>query len=103
MSFPWQAERTIEPELAFELIKIQFPFLKPLQLTLLGVGWDNSAFLLDKKYVFRSDSVWFGMISVPKKFALALQFSQLGVSFRIRWLLNTLFREQFEHFQAIVR
>ena len=53
MSFPWQAERTIEPELAFELIKIQFPFLKPLQLTLLGVGWDNSAFLLDKKYVFR--------------------------------------------------
>lgn len=53
MSFPWQAERAIEPELALELIKIQFPFLKPRQLTLLGVGWDNSAFLLDEKYIFR--------------------------------------------------
>ena len=43
-----------------------------------------------KKYFFRSEAVWFGYISRYKNYVLALQFPQLGVSFRIRWLLNTL-------------
>lgn len=35
------------------LIAEQFPRLRPLRLARLGQGWDNAAFLVDGKYVFR--------------------------------------------------
>ncbi|MEI6791066.1 MAG: phosphotransferase [Myxococcaceae bacterium] len=49
----WQAEETVSSELAFKLIQTQFPNLAPLTLELLGAGWDNTAYLVNKQFVFR--------------------------------------------------
>ena len=53
MSDPWTAEVSISAELARALIAEQFPQLAPDRVDLLGVGWDNSAFLVDGETVFR--------------------------------------------------
>src|SRR3989338_9917979 len=50
---PWTAERAISLEQARKLIEIQFPELIPLQLELLGNGWDNTAYLANNSWVFR--------------------------------------------------
>lgn len=49
----WEAERVIEPELALKLIVEQFPELNAKKIQQLGVGWDNTAFMVDKRLIFR--------------------------------------------------
>jgi aminoglycoside phosphotransferase (APT) family kinase protein len=38
---------------ATELIEQQFPVLAPARLELLGAGWDNTAYLVNERFVFR--------------------------------------------------
>src|SRR5438046_497684 len=52
MTQPWQPERDVSPELAAQLINEQFPQLVPARLELLGIGWDNIAFVVNDEYVF---------------------------------------------------
>lgn len=53
MAHPWEAEATIEPEMALQLIQQQFPELGAKKIKLLGEGWDNSAFLVNESLIFR--------------------------------------------------
>jgi aminoglycoside phosphotransferase (APT) family kinase protein len=53
MSHPWTPEYIVSPALARRLIEHQFPRLAPARLKRLGAGWDNSAFIVNKAYVFR--------------------------------------------------
>ncbi len=53
MKRQWDAEQTIEPHLALELIQQQFPELDARTIRFLGAGWDNTVFLIDEKLVFR--------------------------------------------------
>lgn len=53
MAFQWEAEQTIEPPLALCLIKEQFPELHPEKIRVLGVGWDNTAFVVNEDLIFR--------------------------------------------------
>jgi len=49
----WQAEQNIDSRTALALIIEQLPFLKPKTIKLLGVGWDNTAYLINEKLIFR--------------------------------------------------
>jgi aminoglycoside phosphotransferase (APT) family kinase protein len=49
----WTAERLLSADDAQRLIDEQFPTLRPSRATLLGAGWDNTAFLVNEAYVFR--------------------------------------------------
>jgi aminoglycoside phosphotransferase (APT) family kinase protein len=53
MPQPWTAEERVTPEHAARLISEQFPALAPVQLELLGEGWDNVAYLVNGTHVFR--------------------------------------------------
>lgn len=53
MSHPWIAQRPIGPDSALKMVADQFPELSPQKISLLGSGWDNSAFLINDHYVFR--------------------------------------------------
>jgi aminoglycoside phosphotransferase (APT) family kinase protein len=53
MSAPWNPEFSLTPELARALIVEQFPQLAPAELELLGAGWDNTAYLVNRRFVFR--------------------------------------------------
>lgn len=50
---PWKAQQTIDPNLALEIIDDQFPELCAEKIQLLGVGWDNTAYLVNDAFVFR--------------------------------------------------
>jgi aminoglycoside phosphotransferase (APT) family kinase protein len=49
----WSAEVTVDEPLARGLIADQFPEVALESLRLLGVGWDNTAWLVDDRWVFR--------------------------------------------------
>ncbi len=49
----WEAEQTIKPSVALQLIQEQFPELSVKNIRLLGTGWDNTAFIVDEKLIFR--------------------------------------------------
>eukprot|EP00808_Paulinella_micropora_P024423 g36707.t1 len=49
----WEAERELDTRQAAQLIGARFPELRPVTLSLLGQGWDNSVFLVNKRYAFR--------------------------------------------------
>ncbi len=53
MARPFDAEFEIGGDQAQQLIRAQFPELPAMRCTLLGRGWDNMAFLLDDRIVFR--------------------------------------------------
>lgn len=53
MTVPWVAEVDFSPQVARQLLQQQFPELPVEQIILLGVGWDNFAFLVDNEFVFR--------------------------------------------------
>ena len=53
MSAPWAAEVDISEGLVRRLLDEQFPEFRHCRLTLLGEGWDNSAWLLGDDWVFR--------------------------------------------------
>ena len=50
---PWTPEQVVEPELAAALIAQQFPALQPAHLEPIGDGWDNTAYRVNDKHVFR--------------------------------------------------
>lgn len=49
----WTPERVVTTELAQALIEAQFPDLAPVRVSLLGTGWDNTAFVINERWVFR--------------------------------------------------
>lgn len=49
----WTAEITVDEPLVRGLIADQFPEVALESLRLLGVGWDNTAWLVDDRWVFR--------------------------------------------------
>ena len=53
MSHQWDPEQIIEPPMALQLIRDQFPELEPKHIRLLGAGWDNTAFIIDEELIFR--------------------------------------------------
>jgi aminoglycoside phosphotransferase (APT) family kinase protein len=53
MTPPWSAEIEVSVELARGLIETQFPRLAPVDASLAGVGWDNSAISVNGAYIFR--------------------------------------------------
>jgi hypothetical protein len=50
---PWEAERVVSAELARALVEAQFPQLAPVVVRPLGVGWDNTALVVNDEWVFR--------------------------------------------------
>jgi aminoglycoside phosphotransferase (APT) family kinase protein len=53
LQHPWEPQQTLESQEALDLIKTQFPELCPSTIRLLGAGWDNTAFIIDEKLIFR--------------------------------------------------
>jgi aminoglycoside phosphotransferase (APT) family kinase protein len=53
MTQSWTAEQVVTPELSRDLIGAQFPDLAGRPVEPLGVGWDNTAYLVDGRLVFR--------------------------------------------------
>jgi aminoglycoside phosphotransferase (APT) family kinase protein len=53
MSRVWDADVELSPEGAAGMIERQFPALAPVRLEALGTGWDNAAFLVNGRFVFR--------------------------------------------------
>ncbi len=49
----WEATIELTERQAALLIEQQFPHLAPVQMSVLGAGWDNAAFLVNKHFVFR--------------------------------------------------
>lgn len=49
----WEAERTVEPDVALDLVRAQFPDIPCEKIQALGTGWDNTAYLVDGQFVFR--------------------------------------------------
>jgi aminoglycoside phosphotransferase (APT) family kinase protein len=49
----WSAEQVVTPELAARLIAGQFPAVAASRVELLATGWDNTAFLVDARWLFR--------------------------------------------------
>jgi aminoglycoside phosphotransferase (APT) family kinase protein len=49
----WDAQYTIDADTALKIIAAQFPELKATSIELFGSGWDNSAFIINKEYIFR--------------------------------------------------
>ena len=53
MAAPWAADVAIDAALARDLVAEQFPALRDAPLRPFGEGWDNAAFLVDERFVFR--------------------------------------------------
>jgi aminoglycoside phosphotransferase (APT) family kinase protein len=53
MSPVWDADYELSDAEAAQLLEQQFPALTPAHLEILGVGWDNIAFLVNGEIVFR--------------------------------------------------
>lgn len=53
MKQPWEPEWALETPVALQLIQTQFPDLHAKEIKLVGTGWNNSAFLINEKYIFR--------------------------------------------------
>lgn len=52
-SRPWEAECPVEPELARALVAAAAPELAQASIEAFGSGWDNTAYLVDGRWVFR--------------------------------------------------
>jgi len=50
---PWKAELVVERDLARDLIEAQFPELAPAEVEPFGIGWDNTAYMVNDEWVFR--------------------------------------------------
>jgi aminoglycoside phosphotransferase (APT) family kinase protein len=53
VAHPWTAETELSDGDARSLIESRFAQLAPAQVELFGKGWDNTAFLVNGRYVFR--------------------------------------------------
>ncbi len=50
---PWNTDVSLAQEDAARLIETQFPHLVPARLERIGAGWDNDAYLVNGRWVFR--------------------------------------------------
>ena len=50
---PWTAEVAVTPRLARDVIRDQFPEVGARRVSVLATGWDNVAFLVDGRWLFR--------------------------------------------------
>ncbi|MBL0385239.1 phosphotransferase [Tumebacillus sp. ITR2] len=53
MTQPWSPEHVVTEALARQLIETQFPELAPACVQVLGEGFDNTVYQVNKEYVFR--------------------------------------------------
>jgi aminoglycoside phosphotransferase (APT) family kinase protein len=53
MAQVWRPEQVVSAALARSLVEAQFPDLRGLDIEPFGVGWDNTAYLVDGRIVFR--------------------------------------------------
>ena len=53
MTVPWEAECRVDAPLARRLLAAQFPELAELPVRAFGEGWDNAAYLVGDRWVFR--------------------------------------------------
>lgn len=53
MAHQWEPQQILEPPLALDLIREQFPDLPLFKIRLLGAGWDNTAFVINEDLIFR--------------------------------------------------
>ncbi len=53
MNRPWSAEQVVSESLARVLIEGQFPALAPVHVEPLEFGWDNTAYRVNGRFVFR--------------------------------------------------
>jgi len=53
LSTAWTADTETTTELALALLASQFPQLDAHEIEVLGVGWDNTAYLVNNRWVFR--------------------------------------------------
>ncbi len=53
MQEPWKPEQLVSESQALELIQEQFPELNATHISFLGAGWDNTAYLVENKWIFR--------------------------------------------------
>jgi len=53
MPSQWEADITLTQEDATRLVERQFPELAPARLEPLGTGWDNTAYRVNRRWVFR--------------------------------------------------
>lgn len=53
MTHQWADEPILDSDIALQLIKEQFPELEAKTIRLLGIGWDNKAFLINDTIIFR--------------------------------------------------
>ncbi|MBI2265246.1 MAG: phosphotransferase [Armatimonadetes bacterium] len=53
MKRQWDADIAITSELCRLLVEKQFPELSPVEIEIIGEGWDNTAFLINGKHLFR--------------------------------------------------
>ncbi|MEH7335371.1 phosphotransferase [Neobacillus drentensis] len=53
MKNPWTPEIELSSQEASELIGTQFPQLNPIQISILGLGFDNTVFKINNQYIFR--------------------------------------------------
>jgi aminoglycoside phosphotransferase (APT) family kinase protein len=49
----WSAEVTVDRDSAYRLIAGQFEALEVAELRLLSKGWDNTVWVVDRRWVFR--------------------------------------------------
>ncbi|WP_223589649.1 phosphotransferase [Neobacillus bataviensis] len=53
MTNPWTPEIELSSQEASKLIGTQFPQLNPIQISFLGLGFDNTVFKVNNQYIFR--------------------------------------------------
>ena len=50
---PWKAEQLVSESQALTLIQEQFPAIHAKEISFLGAGWDNTAYLINRQWIFR--------------------------------------------------
>jgi aminoglycoside phosphotransferase (APT) family kinase protein len=66
----WTAEIDVTPRLAADLISAQFPDLTGQDVTLLATGWDNNAFVVGSRWLFRFPRREIALPGVRREIAL---------------------------------
>jgi aminoglycoside phosphotransferase (APT) family kinase protein len=53
MGRQWESDIRTEPDVVRAVIEAQFPHLAPVQLEQMAEGWDNTLYLVNRRFVFR--------------------------------------------------
>jgi aminoglycoside phosphotransferase (APT) family kinase protein len=76
----WSPEITVEPELARRLIRDQFDDVPTKRLQLLGMGWDNTVYLVDETWVFRFPRREIAVPGIQREIAVLRQLTDLPLA-----------------------